>query len=532
MKSWLVYVVAGALAVPAFGMGARDDMARGELAQRAVSSSRSYLRAHALELKAADNTALDVRSIVFDQLGEVHVRFNQSYRGLPVFEGQLITHVGDEGQRVAGITDALRPVRGLDVRPTIAEADAVAVGLAQAGVPGGADSHSKLMVFVERGSDTAHLAWRVHTLVDDGVAEPVDWITFVDAHSGAVLLSYDNLHTGKGNGHGKPGSGGGGGTATATIGTGYSLYLGTVSFSTENVSGTYDMTDLTRGGAQTTDMKGRQNGSGTLFTDSDNIWGDGTNNDSATAGVDASFGAAMTFDFYQNTFGRNGIYDDGKGALSRVHYGRRYNNAFWSDSCRCMTYGDGDGNVLSPLVSLDVAGHEMTHGVTAATANLTYSGESGGLNESISDIFGTAVEFFAAQFSSKKPNYWIGEDVYTPKKSGDALRYMDDPTKDGYSIDNYSQYYSGLDVHYSSGLANNVFYLLANGGTNRTSGMSVSPIGLDEAEHVFYRALTVYMTSGTNFAGARSATMQAASDLYGAAAASTVGSAWSACGVN
>jgi len=189
--------------------------------------------------------------------------------------------------------------------------------------------------------------------------------------------------------------------------------------------------------------------------------------------------------------------------------------------------------VLSPLVSLDVAGYELTHGVTSATANLTYSGESGGLNESISDIFGTAVEFYAAAHgAAKSPNYWIGEDIYTPGTPGDALRYMDHPKNDGRSIDHYSQYYSSLDVHYSSGLTNNFFYLLSEGGKNDTSGLSVTKIGRAKAEAVFYRALTVYMTPGTDFAAARVATVQAAQDLYGATTANAVAGAWTACGVN
>ena len=125
----------------------------------------------------------------------------------------------------------------------------------------------------------------------------------------------------------------------------------------------------------------RQSGNGTIFTDADNTWGNGTLADRATVGVDAQYGTATTWDYYKNVHGRNGIANDGKGAYNRVHYGRNYNNAFWSDGCFCMTYGDGDGTTFNPFDSLDVAGHEMSHGVTSRTANLIYSGESGGLNE-------------------------------------------------------------------------------------------------------------------------------------------------------
>ncbi len=319
------------------------------------------------------------------------------------------------------------------------------------------------------------------------------------------------------------------------MGTAKTLYLGQLAIDTEFYSSAtlYGMVDRLRGNAYTTDMNGKQVGSGTLFPDADNTLGNFTNSDRATAGTDAHLGMAFTWDYFQNVHGRNGIYNDGIGAYSRVHYGRNYNNAFWSDCCKCMTYGDGDGSVLSPPASLDVAGHEMSHGVTSATANLQYSGESGGLNESNSDIFGTAVEFYANN-PNDPPDWWIGETVYTPNKSGDALRYMDDPKKDGRSVDHYSLYANGRDVHYSSGIANNFFYLLVHGGTNRTSGISVTGMGLAKAERIWYVALTGYMNSTTNFSQARQATIQAATQLFGASSVEVqrVKDAWTAVGVN
>jgi Zn-dependent metalloprotease len=174
----------------------------------------------------------------------------------------------------------------------------------------------------------------------------------------------------------------------------------------------------------------------------------------------------------------------------------------------------------------------MTHGVTSATAGLIYSGESGGLNEAISDIFATAVEFYASTHgATTTPDYWIGEDVWTPGVSNDALRYMDNPTKDGVSIDTYANYYPGLNVHYSSGIANNAFYLLSEGGAHRLGG-TVTRIGRDKAERIFYRGLTVYMVPSETFSQARAATIQAATDLYGSAEVTSVKDAWSAVGVN
>ncbi|MBI5627857.1 MAG: peptidase M4 family protein, partial [Candidatus Rokubacteria bacterium] len=156
------------------------------------------------------------------------------------------------------------------------------------------------------------------------------------------------------------------------------------------------------------------------------------------------------------------------------------------------------------------------------------------LNEAMSDIFGTMVEFYAADHgATKEPNYWIGEDVYTPGTPGDALRYMDNPTQDGASIDSYKDYYNGIDVHYSSGIANIAFYLLAEGGTHPDGG-AVTGIGRSAAERVFYLALTAYMSPSETFAMARTHTMQAAIELFGAGSQEvvSVGQAWSAVGVN
>jgi len=271
-----------------------------------------------------------------------------------------------------------------------------------------------------------------------------------------------------------------------------------------------------------------------IFTDADNDWGNGATSDRASAGVDAHFAAEATWDYYLSVHGRTGIFNDGVGTLSKVHYRLFYNNAFWSDSCKCMTYGDGNGTTFSPLVSLDVAGHEMTHGVTSATAALIYDNiQSGGLNEAMSDIFATMVEFFAVTLgAAKTPNYLIGADIYTPGTAGDALRYMNNPTQDGSSIDTFADYFDGLNVHFSSGIANNAYFLLAEGGTHRLGGV-VTGIGRSDAERIFYRALTVYIIPSETFSQARASTTQAAIDLFGAGTQQviSVGQAWSAVGV-
>jgi Zn-dependent metalloprotease len=206
-----------------------------------------------------------------------------------------------------------------------------------------------------------------------------------------------------------------------------------------------------------------------------------------------------------------------------------------------MTYGDGEGD-KKPLTSIDVAGHEMSHGVTAATAGLIYSGESGGLNEATSDIFGTAVEFHANN-PKDVGDYLIGEKIDI-NGDGSPLRYMDKPSKDGASLDNWKAGAGDVDVHYSSGIANHFFYLLSEGsGKKEINGVSYdSPtadgqpaagIGRDKAEKIWFKALTSYFTTNTDYAGARKGTLSAASDLYGADSAEykAVDRAWAAVNV-
>jgi Zn-dependent metalloprotease len=371
------------------------------------------------------------------------------------------------------------------------------------------------LVVDARGA-TPRLAWNVTTTGTQADGTPSEQRVTVDAATGRVLVREETVETATGSGNG--------------------YFSGTVPLETTLASGTYQLKDATRGGTYTTDMRNRTKGSGTLFTDADNLWGNGTTSDRASIGVDAQYGTNMTWDFYRTTFGRTGIRGDGAGSFNRAHYGRNYDNAFWQDSCFCMTYGDGDGRTYKPFTELDVAGHEMSHGVTAATANLTYSGESGGLNEATSDIFGTLVEFYAAN-ANDPADYLIGERL---RYDGRPLRWMDDPSKDGASASCWSSTVGGLNVHYSSGVANHFFYLLAVGsgqsayGNSPTcNGSTVAGIGNGDAGRIWYRALTTYMTSSTNYKGARTATLQAASDLFGATSAqrTAVDRAWAAVNV-
>ncbi|MFJ6774854.1 M4 family metallopeptidase, partial [Kitasatospora sp. NPDC091257] len=379
---------------------------------------------------------------------------------------------------------------------------------------------AELVVWATDG--TPRLAYRttVEGLRADGT--PSRQILVTDAADGRVLATHETIET--------------------AAGTGNGVFVGQVPLTTTQSGSSYSLKDASRGDQSTSDLNGGTDGTGSLFANTSNNFGDGTVNSRESAAVDAQFGAATTWDFYKNTFGRSGIRNDGVGALSRVHYGSNYVNAFWDDSCFCMSYGDGN-NDTAPLTEIDVAGHEMSHGVTAATANLNYSGESGGLNEATSDIMGTMVEWYA-NLPSNPPNYWIGE-LINLRGDGSPLRYMDQPSKDGASADYWDANVGNLDVHYSSGVANHFFYLLSEGsGAKTVNGFSynsptydnstLAGIGRDKAAQIWYRALTTYFTSTTDYAGARAGTLSAAADLYGSGSAeyNAVAATWTAVNVN
>lgn len=492
-------------------------------AQRALG----LLKNNPAAAHVSQHDSFKVRDVIVDADGATHARFDRLHKGLSVVGGDFVVHADGQGG-LKHVSHTMKSALKLDTRPV--QSAAAAEKYAQDLFARAATSTSNTLVIHARG-DSARLAYDVLVIGEQEDGTPSEKHFIVDADTLALIEQWEDIHT-----------------APAT-GTGNSLFSGTVPLSTNSISGGFEMRDTTRGSHYTTSMKNRTNGSGSIFTDTDNIWGNYQSSDTATAGVDATYGQNLTWDYYKTMFNRNGIANDGRGAFTRVHYSRNYVNAFWSDSCFCMTYGDGDGVTYKPLVTADIAGHEMTHGVTSRTAALVYSGESGGLNEAISDIFGTLVEY-SGQTANNPANYLVGERIYTvnagvqyPTK---ALRYMFKPSIDTRSPDCYVSTIGSLDVHYSSGVANHFFYLLAEGAVTPTGftqsasqlvcngNSSIVGIGRDAAARIVYRALTVYMTSSTNYAGARVATLNAARDLYGTGSAqyNAVAAAWSAVSVN
>jgi thermolysin len=473
----------------------------------------------------------DVRQ---DELAMTHTRLQQTHRGVPVFGGEAIVHLRPDGAPFA-ITDDTLPDVEVSPVPTLTPAHAIDRAVAHSGAGQRLTAAPKADLFVLRISDEGYvgegrdrLVYRVSLRREDGSAQTSMPVVFIDAHSGEKLWAYDNLQTA----------------------TGTSLYSGTVTINSYLSGSTYYLEDIPR----KVGTFNYNNTTSTIsrFTDTNDVWGEAAQTNQR-AGVDAHYGAEKVYDYYLNVHGRRGIDGSGGPASttsidgvtgligSRVHYSTNYNNAFWNGSY--MTYGDGDGSTFSPLVSLDITGHEMTHGVTERTAGLIYSGESGALNESMSDVFGALVE---RSVKGEGAGTWkVGEECYTPANgTNDALRYMDNPhaaPNSGFTSDDdpdhYSERYTGTSdnggVHINSGIANKAFYLVAKGGTHHLTSNTLTGIGADAAGQIWYKALTTYMTSSTNFAGARTATLNAAAALYGATSTQygVVSCAWAMVGV-
>ncbi|MFG2634588.1 M4 family metallopeptidase [Streptomyces sp. NPDC048362] len=473
--------------------------------QALLDSARQHTAATARTLGLGAKEKLVVKDVVKDNDGTVHTRYERTYAGLPVLGGDLVVHTPPASLAAGSVSTTFNNKRAIKVAGTTAvftksaaENKALKAAKALDAEKATTDSVRKV---IWAGSGTPKLAWEsvIGGFQDDGTPSQLHVVT--DATTGAELYRFQAVRTGIGN----------------------TQYSGQVTLTTTQSGSNYTLTDGSRGGHKTYNLNHGTSGTGTLFSQTSDTWGNGTTSNAATAGADAHYGAATTWDFYKNTFGRSGIRNDGVAAYSRTHYGNAYVNAFWDDTCFCMTYGDGSGN-SDPLTSLDVAGHEMSHGVTAATANLDYTGESGGLNEATSDIFGTGVEFYANN-STDVGDYLIGEKINI-NGDGTPLRYMDKPSKDGGSADSWYSGVGNLDVHYSSGPANHMFYLLSEGSGTKvingvtynsptSDGVAVAGIGRAAALQIWYKALTTYMTSSTNYAGARTAALNAAAALYG-----------------
>lgn len=467
--------------------------------------------------------------------GRAHERYDQYHRGVRVFGADVAEQLNG-GQVVSAFGNVYDGV-DVDTSPAIEADRAREIIEARAGVEIG---RAPELVILPQG-DSYVLTWRVRAATPGDVRE-----YFVDARDGTIAFDYSDLQT------------------QSAVGRGQGVLGDPKKVSVSPSGGQFVTTDRLRPPAiNTYDMRGDfvrtinylneviQLTTNDLASDADNSWTDG-------AVVDAHVYAGWTYDYYFKRFSRRGLDNRDLPLINIVHPARRadfvqtfpivpdfYLNAgYYGDGV--MLYGEGlpAGRTIGGQTvdffsaALDIVAHELTHGVTQYTSNLIYQNESGALNEAFSDIMGTAVEFYFQQPGSGtlRADYLMGEDVFRPG----GIRSASDPQAYG-DPDHYSRRFTGSDdnggVHTNSGIANNAFYLAIEGGTNRTSGLSVQGVGAanrEQIERVFYRAFTQMLPANATFAVARAATVQSARDLFGAnsAAERAMTQAWTAVGVN
>ncbi|QRK12280.1 M4 family metallopeptidase [Archangium violaceum] len=418
-----------------------------------------------------------------DTRGLSHERVGQSIKGIPVFGAEAILHLDEKGA-VASVTDRLARDIKVDTTPRLRAEEATQIAISQVGGASVLAAAPKADLQILPGSKGAQLTWRVQLETVTAEGAPSQPNLFINAHSGEVALQFDNIKTQR--------------------------------------------------NRKTYTANNRTSLPGTLVRSE----GQGASGDAV---LDAAHdNAGLTYDFYFSMFGRDSYNNAGATLTSSVHYSKNYVNAYWDGTQ--MVYGDGDGSQSSALTVLDVVGHELTHAVTDYSSDLIYSNESGALNEAMSDVFGAAIE--AYRDGAVSGNTWkIGEECWTPATPGDALRYMNDPALAG-DYDYYPTRYTGTSdnggVHWNSGIANLAFHLMVSGGTHPRGKTSNVVPALDATNSyssimkgaaIFYRANTVYLSPSSTFADARTATAQAAADLYGASEVTSVNEAWTAVGV-
>ncbi len=369
--------------------------------------------------------------------GVTKVRFQQEFNGIPVFGHSIAATKTAMGM----LTDVQGQILDLDnkffstkarISADMAMNSALGKSATLSKSPGAHVYNKENDLFIYMIDEQPTLVRRVsYVVAGENGAEPTRPVFFINAQTGATELEYDNLQH-------ATGPGGNAKTGQYHYGTDFSEIPVTASGSNSVMS---------NANVKTVDLNHSTNGS-TAYS-----FAGTENTHKAINGAysplnDAQYFGNVIFDMYNAYVGTNPLTFQ---LTMRVHYSNNYENAFWDGSA--MTFGDG-ATTFYPLVSLDVSSHEVSHGFTEQNSGLVYSKQSGGMNEAFSDMAGEAAEYFM-----NGTNDWmVGEQIF---KGNGALRYMDDPTKDGRSIGHADNFTSSMDVHYSSGVYNKAFYLLS-----------------------------------------------------------------------
>lgn len=457
---------------------------------------------------------LDAVNTTHDKYGFTHYRYRELYKNLPVEGGCYSAHFWN--QRLESISGEFYSNINLNPIPSITKSTAYknarnyvnAVKYKDENDRPLLNNSDQLVVLPMNGN--FFLAYKIDIYSEVPLSRKY---IYVDAHNGKILFEINRIVDGN------------------SIGTAVTGFSGTQTITTDSLSPTsFRLRETARGnGINTWNLNNGTNyASATDFTDADNYWSSATLDKYA---YDAHFGAEKTYDFYFNTFGRNSYDNAGTAINSYVHYSSGYVNAFWDGTQ--MTYGDGDGVDYYPLTSVEIVGHEITHAVTETSAGLIYSGESGALNESFSDIFGNTIRFI----TNPSATWYIGDEIVIPGGTGTPFRNMANPNQ-FQCADTYggTWWNNGDIVHYDSGVQNFWYYLLSAGGTGVNdlgNTYTVTGIGLADAAAIAFRNLTVYLTPNSTFADARFYAIQAATDLFGSCSNQVIQTtnAWYAVGV-
>lgn len=464
-----------------------------------------------------------------DKLGYVHYRYYQSYQGIPIENSMYIAHtkagkIMSAGGAIITDFDPLMQQRSF-ARLSAKQAVDAAVNFVHAEKymwqdpnmeqnikeeTGNANASYKPVatkVWYNSGDNISPREMRLAYKVDVYAMQPLSRAYyFVDAQTGKILGQKDQLHY------------------SDVSGTGNTLYSGSQTIHSDSYSGSYRLRDYSRGNGVIT-KKGDVSGNPD-YTNSSANWSLSGKDRNA---MDAHWGVEMTYDFYKVVFNRNSVDGNGYALTSYVNQTGTVDNAYWDGSS--MHYGTRSGST-NGVTGIDVTGHELTHGVTQYTCGLNYSNEPGAMNESISDIMGKSVQFWA---KPSDVNWLLSNDMNW------IIRSMSNPNSQG-QPDTYkgTYWYSGSGdyggVHTNSGVGNFMFYLLVNGGSGTNDNgdsYTVSGIGLSEADQIIYRTQTVYLTATSKYADWRTACINAASDLYGATSneVTQVQNAWYAVGI-
>jgi Zn-dependent metalloprotease/PKD repeat protein len=426
-----------------------------------------------------------------DKLGMTHARYQQLYKNIAV-EGCVYIFHGKDGKIVSANGDFV-PRIALLTEPAITSEQAIAFAVAGMKEPllqERTDETEAELVVLIHGQQPV-LAWKCAVFNREPL---VNVLVYIDAQNGAVLREMSRI------------------CSTDVPGTAITHFSGSRPVVADQVSaGNFLLRETGRGnGIETYDFQSAE-----LYSDDDNIWNNVNASMDQFAG-DAHFGAEATYDFFLDHFGRNSY--DGNGGVIRSYVNHPIGaNAFWSGGTHnTMTYGRGNTHYF-PAASLEIAGHELSHGVTEYSAGLVYFNEPGSLNESFSDIFGITIRFLS---TPSVATWYVGDQLLRPNGTGAvAFRNMSDPNEFQCADTYGGQFFNNGDiVHYDSGIQNYWYYLLAEGG-NGTNDLgntyAVDGIGLNDAVQIAYRNLAYYLTPFSDFSDARDGAELAAIDLFG-----------------